>query len=108
MTQKQIGKGGESPVIINGRPGPGLVSPAATGGPSLVFPANSRILPWPSTLKEAQGDPLDAIEGALNLRGGIRQWRKAHASATTPSSRRGSTGMVTGPPGRSHEGVAGP
>ena len=73
MTQKQIDKGGESPVVINERPGPGLVRPTTNRHPSLIFPASARILPWPSTIKEAQGDPLDAIEGALNLRARIHQ-----------------------------------
>ena len=66
MTKKQINEGGESPVIINRRLGPGLVRLTATRGPSPVCPTRTEILPWPSTLNETRGNPLDTIEGALN------------------------------------------
>ena len=71
MAQKQVDERGESPIIINSAPGPGLVRLATTRGPGLIFPASTRssghVLPWLPTLNIAWGNPLNDIEGPLNL-----------------------------------------
>jgi len=54
MMQKQVNKGGESPVVIYGPPSPGVVGITAARRPSFVFLGGNAILPWSTLSKESR------------------------------------------------------
>ena len=56
----------------------GLFHLTIARGPSLISPTGTEILPWPSTVKEPRGDPLDTIDGTFDLGAAIR--RCAHGT----------------------------
>ena len=67
MTQEQVNKGGESPVMIHRPLGPGLAGITSARRPSFIIPDGAEILPRLSVSKESESDSLDTVNHALDL-----------------------------------------